>query len=402
MLRSFIARLVLVVSFTGAKLVALFSRYFLPNSKRASSGCIVVTGTFHNPNWFLSHLLPLANCGLREVIVVADEPHQNIDGIRYFCPPIIVQKLLSRAFAKLVWLVIAGIRFHPDLYMGYHIFPNGLNALIAGKLFRRAACYQMCGGPVEILGGGIDCENRLMSCLDSPLKLLERLGISVLREFDQIVVRGNSAKKFVADLGLVERVTIIPGSVQVLPESVDTERKYDIVFVGRLEEIKQPLQVVEVMSLVQQQVPSVRGAIIGAGPLQDEMRRVAKDRGIEGQLEFLGKRKDVEALLAQSKIFILTSRSEGLSIAMAEAMAAGVVPVVADVGDLSDLISSDLNGYLIEPNNIAQYAEVIVTLLKNKQLLLDFSQSAKEAARNYNSIAVVSQRWASCINEMVK
>ena len=113
-------------------------------------------------------------------------------------------------------------------------------------------------------------------------------------------------------------------------------------------------------------------AIVGDGRLREELEVYAESLGLTENIEFLGKRKDVEELLMHSKVFVLPSKSEGLSIAMIEAMSAGVVPVVPDVGDLGDRVIDGVNGYLIEPNKIEEYAEIILSLLQDQDKLNEF------------------------------
>jgi len=90
-----------------------------------------------------------------------------------------------------------------------------------------------------------------------------------------------------------------------------------------------------------------------------------------------------------------------LSIAMAEAMAAGVVPVVADIGELGDLVVDGVNGYLIEPGNITDYAAKAMSLLQNDALWSQYSYNAVEAARARCDIDVVSEQWRRRLQEVI-
>ncbi len=394
--RSFAAYLILVLSFGVALLVSRLGKAIGYRS-HAARRCVVVTGTFHNPNWFRSHALPLARSGVDEVVFVTDEPQEALEGVRFACPPLWVSILMSRALAKMVWMVIAGIRYKPELYMGYHLFPGGLSALIVARLLGRPACYQMCGGPAELIGGGLYVENRVTSSLRRPSAFLQRLAIAVTREFDQVVVRGSKARQFLLDQGLNGRIAVIPGSVKVEGLPRQRQRCFDLIFVGRLTQLKQPLQFVEIVAAVRRDLPSIRAIVVGEGPLMSDMRNSAVRLGLGTQVELLGKRKDVEGLLAQSKVFVLTSRSEGLSIAMAEAMAAGTVPVVTDVGDLRDLVRDGVSGYVIPLDDSASFVRRVVALLEDSELWSRCSRNAAEAARRHNGVDVVAARWESCL-----
>ena len=149
-------------------------------------------------------------------------------------------------------------------------------------------------------------------------------------------------------------------------------------------------------------MPNVRAAIVGDGPLRADMQRYAEGLCVNENVEFLGQRKDVEAILARSKIFVLTSKSEGLSIAMAEAMASGVVPVVADVGELGDLVIDGANGYLVAPDNIDEYVKRIILLLQDQYLWKKYSRRATEEAKKHCEIDVVTKKWRHYLRDVVE
>jgi len=355
---------------------------------------VAVVGTFYNTNWFLSHAVPLTRAGIEELVVVTDAPPAAVPGIRFVCPPRWVRSAAGRTIAKLAWLFLAGLRHRPAVYMGYALMPGAVMALIAGRAFGRPVCYQMTGGPVEVAGGGFGAENPVLSRLARARPGLERLALRLVREFDQVIVRGRRAKAYLVERGVPPpAVAVIPGSVDPGSFVAPPERTLDLVFVGRLVELKQPLQFVEILAAVATHRPSTRALMIGGGPLEDAVRGHASALGVSGRLELAGKSDQVAALLARSRVFVLTSRTEGLSIAMAEAMMAGVVPVVADVGELSELVCSGSNGYLVTPNDVAAFAGHIVDLLAQPLLWSRLSTAAAAAARAHVGLDHVSSLW---------
>jgi glycosyltransferase involved in cell wall biosynthesis len=358
------------------------------------SGYILAVTTFHNPNWFHSHIRPLTRSGARAVLLVCDEPMVPTAGVSFQCPPRIAQVLLTRAGAKLVWTVRCAWRYRPDVVMGYHIFPCAVIALVAARLFGRPACYQMTSGPLEIEGGGWNAENRLLRALGAPSALVARLAAAVVREFDSLIVRGNAAAAYVLALGFERDLGIITGSVE--PHGAWRDfgaRSFDIAFVGRLTEYKRPDRFVAVVAAVVEALPAVRAVIVGDGPDMPSLRAAVAEGGLAANVEFLGQRSDVDELLAATKVFVLTSRWEGLSIAMLEAMAAGAVPVVADVGDLRDAIRVGVNGFLVAQDDIAAYADATVRLLTDAETWRACSAQATELARARGGTDAVAALW---------
>ncbi|HXY39385.1 MAG TPA: glycosyltransferase family 4 protein [Vicinamibacteria bacterium] len=400
-LTSFLA-LLLVGSIYG--LALLWSR--LRGRPRAVTGAtlrVAVVGTFYNENWFISHATPLARSGIAELLIVTDHPLGSVERVKVLCPPAWTVRLFGRTLAKLGTLLLAGVRQHPDLYMGYHIMPCAVMALAAGRAFGRPTSYQMTGGPIEVLGGGVASENPVLRRLGPSGRRLEGLAIRMIREFDQVVVRGRGARQFLLDRGVDPgRVAIIPGSVDPAAIVLDRPRRYDLVFVGRLTELKQPLQFVEILAGVSRKLPGVQALVIGDGPLQAAMRVRAAELGVASQLEFAGKTGRVLALLPQARVFVLTSRTEGLSIAMAEAMMAGDVPVVGNVGDLGDLVQDGKNGYLVEPNDLATYVERILSILVEPGLWSSLSEAAVASARGQVSLDLVTALWSEQIAAVLR
>jgi len=395
------AAYILLISVYGFTYLAALLGSIIPRRPWKPTGRIMVTGTFFNPNWYLSHVTPLSRSGVKEVILVVDEPQLPLEKVRFVCPPSWVSRLLSRAGAKAIWMIIAGLRYRPDLYMGYYLAPGACSALVAGKLLGRPSCYQMTGGPVEIIGGGFATVESIEAALGRPSRLIEMMAVKVVRQFELVVVRGNRAKEFLVSKGIRQSVAIITGSVNSCLQLQQNNRDIHLIFVGRLTLIKQIHQFIAIVDAISRVMPSVRAAIVGDGPLMVELKSKAGRLGLTDNIEFYGKIKDVEKILAHSRIFLLTSKSEGMSIAMAEAMSAGVVPVVADVGELSDLVIDGVNGYLIEPNNINEYAVKCMSLLQDHALWTQHSRKAVEAARKHCDIEVISEKWRQHLRDAV-
>ncbi|MDM8008507.1 MAG: glycosyltransferase family 4 protein [Phycisphaerae bacterium] len=391
--------LLLASAFGIALAVARLSR-ILPRVRRKPSGRVLVTGTFHNPGWYRSHIAPLARSGVQEVLLVVDEPQSPMARVRFVCPPRWLSRLISRAGAKFVWTLMAGVRYAPDLIMGYHIIPAALSALIVGKLVGSATCYQMTGGPLEIVGGGFASESWLTANLGGPCPSLERLAINVISQFDTVVVRGHKARAFLRARRITSPVHVITGSADITA-GANGNRYYDLAFVGRMAPIKQPDQFVETVAEVRRSAPGLRAVMVGEGPLLSVLQIQASEAGVGQNISFLGRRSDVRAILAQSKVFVLTSRSEGLSIAMLEAMAAGAVPVVADVGELGELVTHGTSGFLVQPNRIGGYCDHILSLLSSEERWRQFSRAAAQAAGRC-SIEAVAERWRCCIGEAIR
>jgi glycosyltransferase involved in cell wall biosynthesis len=176
----------------------------------------------------------------------------------------------------------------------------------------------------------------------------------------------------------------------------------DLVFVGRLVPGKQPLAFVEIVGRIARRQPALRAMLLGDGPLRDAVERRAAELGLGGCLEVAGQVADVADVLGRSRIFVLPSLSEGLSIALAEAMAAGAVPLATRVGDLADLVTDGVNGYLLDPFDHEGFVRHADVLLRDAAHWRRLSAAAASAARAHMDLPRVAALWSARLRETVQ
>ena len=103
--------------------------------------------------------------------------------------------------------------------------------------------------------------------------------------------------------------------------------------------------------------------LVGDGPLEPRIRRLAASLGIAQRVNFLGYRPDAADVLAASQLFILSSRSEALPRSILEAMRAGLPVVAADVGGVREAVVHGTTGLLAPAGDVPAFAEAIAGLL---------------------------------------
>jgi len=135
--------------------------------------------------------------------------------------------------------------------------------------------------------------------------------------------------------------------------------------VGRLVPAKAPEVFLRALASAAAAVPRLRGLVVGDGPSRAAAEDEARRLGIEGRVVFAGLRKDVAELLPGLDALVFSSLREGLSMAMLEAMAAGVPIVATAVGGTPELITHDTTGLLVPPGRPDALAEALVSLLQD-------------------------------------
>jgi glycosyltransferase involved in cell wall biosynthesis len=137
-------------------------------------------------------------------------------------------------------------------------------------------------------------------------------------------------------------------------------------------------------ALVRRSVPDVRFVLVGQGPLEGQVRSEAERLGLGDTVIFAGFREDVPRVAAALDVFALSSRHEGLSIALMEAMALGRPPVVTSVGGLPELVTHDRNGLLVPPGDPGALAAGIVSVLEDPVLADRLGQAARRRAADFD------------------
>ncbi|HEB76091.1 MAG TPA: glycosyltransferase [Nitrospirae bacterium] len=139
--------------------------------------------------------------------------------------------------------------------------------------------------------------------------------------------------------------------------------------VGRLHPSKNYRMFLDAAGIVLERADSVRVrfVIVGDGESRAELESYARDTGVADKVHFAGERSDVPALLKGMDVFVMTSRYEGLSNAIMEAMLAGLPVVATDVGGNGELVVDGETGFLCPPDDAGTVAERILYLLGNEE-----------------------------------
>jgi glycosyltransferase involved in cell wall biosynthesis len=126
--------------------------------------------------------------------------------------------------------------------------------------------------------------------------------------------------------------------------------------IGRLEPIKGYDVMLASLAALPPELSQTVLVLAGDGSARPDLERRARELGLERRVRFLGWRDDLAAVLGTLDLFVLTSRSEGTSVSLLEAMSAGLCPVVTAVGGTPDVIGPDLAHRLVpseDPRAIA-------------------------------------------------
>jgi glycosyltransferase involved in cell wall biosynthesis len=156
--------------------------------------------------------------------------------------------------------------------------------------------------------------------------------------------------------------------------------------------IKGHRDLVEAMPRVLQRCPNVQFVLAGDGPTLPAIRRAVEARGLGASVRFAGAVPDARGLLAQSDALVVPSRSEGLPLAVLEALALGKPVVATRVGGIPEIVTDGATGLLVPPEDPGAMAEALVRLLAEPALARALGAAGREVAGTRFAAAAMVRR----------
>jgi glycosyltransferase involved in cell wall biosynthesis len=186
-------------------------------------------------------------------------------------------------------------------------------------------------------------------------------------------------------------IDVVPNAVNPAPTLGKDERellrkkmsddpdKFIIMSVGRLVDGKGLFELLSAFKIVHERIPNSFLVFIGDGVLRGQLESYSLALGIDEHINFLGDQRDVPSMLSAGDMYVSASYSEGLSMALLEAMAAGLPILATDVGDAPVLLA-DGRGVLLSPKDESLLAEKMYDLINQSP---EMRRSMGEKARSY-------------------
>lgn len=209
----------------------------------------------------------------------------------------------------------------------------------------------------------------------------KKIFLFVCRRAEHVHCVSNSMKEEIEKWGIEEeRISAFPMAVDVSFLQVGRNRKY--------EKKDEPLTVLSNrnlhpiynISLLIRAIPYVikknskyRFVIAGEGPERSDLEQQANNLNINHYITFLGKipHEEMSCLLSRTDIYVSTSKSDGTSVSLLEAMASGAFPIVTSISSNKKWVSDGENGFLVPLENEVILAEKIIEAGQNMTLRKD-------------------------------
>ena len=163
--------------------------------------------------------------------------------------------------------------------------------------------------------------------------------------------------------------------------------------VGRLNPVKDQATLLRAFARVHAASAGAALVLVGDGALRAALEAQSAALGLGDAVRFLGDRSDVRQLLQGFDAFVLSSLSEGYSMALLEACASGLPIVATDVGGNREIVADGRNGLMVAPADEAALAEAMAALLSEPARAARMGQAGREWVLREASIATMAARY---------
>jgi glycosyltransferase involved in cell wall biosynthesis len=289
---------------------------------------------------------------------------------------------LLRLFYEFFQLLLYSLKYDPEYIWGIYTLPYGLYSVIVSLIIKSKSI-------VSVIGGNVEIETYFRMG-----KMFKEVNLWLLKNADAVTTMGNKGFAYLLGHGIQkEKLEIYTGGIDISKfRYIDQKRKTDVLFVGALRELKGPDRVLKVILSLKEEFPNISCKIVGDGYLKDSLMQFVSQHKLNNNIEILGYVNSTIGYFQNSKIIIIPSESEGLPMVMLEAMSCGVVPIVSNVGNVSDVAIHGNNSMVV--NNfldINLYKFYARELLSNPDKLHEMRCNAIKTVKENYSVSIQAE-----------
>jgi len=273
------------------------------------------------------------------------------------------KKYPSSFFLKIIWILIIPFVLLRVIFLLRKINPD----IIITSLYQS-----------DILGylANIGLNKRMISIQHDVVKktsVIRWLKIKAFKKADKIIAISNDVKQF-----LIEHFKVSSSKIEVVYNGVDFDKflsyqksddQWKPVFgiIARLDKIKGHIYILEALrKLKKEGIKLPEFIFVGDGVERENLENFIKENNLSN-VRFVGETLDIGQYLKQIDVFVFPSLSEGLGIAILEALVAKKLIIASSVGGIKELVKDGETGILVKPADINDLYKAIKWVLENKE-----------------------------------
>lgn len=173
------------------------------------------------------------------------------------------------------------------------------------------------------------------------------------------------------------------------------------VLVARLVPEKDLPTLLQAVALLVRREPGFRLQVAGDGPCMQETRQALEQLGLNDHVQLLGECRDVPSVLRRASLFVLSSRTEGISLTLLEAMASGLPVVATRVGGNTEVVQDGRTGWLVPVGDAEQLAGAMERLWRNPDQARQFGEAGRQRVVQHFDVARMVGQYEDLYREVL-
>lgn len=268
----------------------------------------------------------------------------------------------------------------------------GFAGIFASKIIGAPLCISLHSHRKFLLNRYLkSVPGRLMLTFDYAVEQL------VYLKADVIIALSGNLKNYVGSFDIKPRNLIkIPVAIELnafeefdeAKEKSNRRRRWKnkmiIGYVGRLECEKNLFTLLQAFEEIVKRRQNTFLFLVGEGSLKNQLKTYAETANVSKEVCFLGTQHNIPNWLQMFDVFVLPSFTEGMPIALLEAMAAGKAIIASDIPAIREIVEDGKEAFLFNPYNPKQLKDAILKLYDDPKLRRRLGENAKKKAKRYD------------------
>lgn len=349
---------------------------------------LIIASAEMGPGTFEAKFVPLSKSDyVKQIWVIRKTAGPEIDKVQYILVPKLFQGRILGMLARPLMLIWYTVKLRADLILAYHFIPHAFFAYFTSII---------TGKPYIIGQTGLFIQRDFQKNKFSAW-LIKKITSSALF----LNVPGKSSLNFWVSKGVSKsKVNLLHSTINTdfFKPDPNVKKEYDFIILSRLAKEKRVDIIIELLSQLKNKGHKFKVVIVGEGTEMSSLRKQVERESLNDSIEFVGFQKDTNKWFNLAKYYLMYSESEGLPTSLMQAMSCGLIPVVTNVGNISDLVD-EKTGFLQNFDNSSGFLKTLKFLLssQDESLLKNYRIECRDKIIKEHSYESAQKKWESIL-----
>lgn len=242
---------------------------------------------------------------------------------------------------------------------------------------------------------------------------ISRLNVTLAPHFEKMIVKlqcsaihtvSDASKDDLLKIGAKKPIYVIPNTIETGTNKVSESNPHQFIYVGRLVFYKNLEIVIKAIDVARREYPKIILFIVGGGPHKKNLEELVNQLNLKENVKFTGFVSNDEKLrlISTSQALVFPSLCEGFGLVILEAFSQERPVLVSNIRPMSDIVTHEKNGYVLDPHDVHIWAEHLIKIAKNpSEASIMGKNGSKILAESYNQESMY-HKVTGMYNEILK